>query len=197
VHHLDHILEDHKEIDRAALIFYLGISVVNLGALMGFQQAVLFVQMLLGNIVAISLIAVVVKRYYFRKEFTKMMKDPESRERVERVLQKRKMKDTHEKPEPGSDQASDTPHNDNGMTSRKTSRKKAEDNGKSQEKSSRSESREHLIEHHEEGFGGIPQFWQTNTFRNIVRKPWQSKMEKHKDPGHPDFQFEPDTDHKV
>lgn len=166
---------------------------------MGFQQAVLFVQMLLGNIVTVSLIAVVAKRYCFRKEFKKMMKNPESRERVERVLQKRKTGDAHEKPESGSDRTdSGSAHDDgDGMRRRKTSGGKHDSNAKNQGKSSNSESRENLIEHHEEGFGGIPQFWQTNTFRNIVRKPWQSKMEKHTDPGHPDFQFEPNTDHKV
>lgn len=46
-----------------------GLATNNLSQLTGFQQALLFVQMLMGNIITISLVMIMVRQYFFRQEF--------------------------------------------------------------------------------------------------------------------------------
>lgn len=46
-----------------------GLATNNLSQLTGFQQALLFVQMIGGNIITISLVMIMVRQYFFRQEF--------------------------------------------------------------------------------------------------------------------------------
>lgn len=46
-----------------------GLSTNNLSELSGFQQSLLFVQMIMGNIITISLVMIMVRQYFFRQEF--------------------------------------------------------------------------------------------------------------------------------
>lgn len=46
-----------------------GLATNNLSQLTGFQQALLFVQMIMGNIITISLVMIMVRQYFFRQEF--------------------------------------------------------------------------------------------------------------------------------
>lgn len=46
-----------------------GLSTNNLSTLSGFQQSLLFVQMIMGNIITISLVMIMVRQYFFRQEF--------------------------------------------------------------------------------------------------------------------------------
>ncbi|KAJ9092436.1 hypothetical protein QFC21_006818 [Naganishia friedmannii] len=46
-----------------------GLATNNLSTLSGFQQAVLFVQMIMGNIIAISMVMILVRQHFFRQEF--------------------------------------------------------------------------------------------------------------------------------
>lgn len=46
-----------------------GLATNNLSQLNGYQQSLLFVQMIMGNIITISLVMIMVRQYFFRQEF--------------------------------------------------------------------------------------------------------------------------------
>ncbi|KAJ9114241.1 hypothetical protein QFC22_005693 [Naganishia vaughanmartiniae] len=46
-----------------------GLATNNLSTLSGFQQALLFIQMVMGNIISISMVMILVRQHFFRQEF--------------------------------------------------------------------------------------------------------------------------------
>lgn len=60
----------------------VGLNTVNLGSLNGFQQSVLFVDMVLGDLSLVSISVVLVRRYFFSKHMKDFLQHSKAGQRV-------------------------------------------------------------------------------------------------------------------
>ncbi len=66
-----------------------GLATINVSTLTGFQQALLFILMCVGNITAVSVTMVWIRRHFFRKKFDHLVRNDPKMRRKAREVQKR------------------------------------------------------------------------------------------------------------
>ena len=163
-----------------------GLNTVNLSVITAFQQAVLFVLILMGNITTISIATVIIRRHYFKKYMRDFLNHCKAgRQMVEDIDQEVDNKKGLRNGETSSRQAYTTQHDSNGEA-------------REQEMAPPSVSRDQSTRprHHESGRGGFPYPWEIDTIRNIGSKLRYTRSSKQNKPHHY-LSFEPSLDKKV
>ncbi|KAK3178837.1 hypothetical protein OEA41_000974 [Lepraria neglecta] len=129
-----------------------GLNTVNLSSLTGFQQSVLYILMLIGNITVVSIATVLVRRHYMRKH----------------------MQDFVERCEGGRKMVDDLERKENGSNRRLGSRSADEPNPKVKRRRHHPQpspqvdvSTTSRLVHHERGHGGFPYPWEWSIARNL------------------------------
>lgn len=150
-----------------------GLNTVNLSDITAFQQAVLAVLILLGNVVIVSTVTVFIRRHFFKQHIKDFLHHSEAgRHLVDDVNQERETKDQN---------TSDTVLMQRGKEATTPQ--------------SRSSNRGDPVNHHERGHGGFPYPWETNSFRSLASKFGASGPSQAVD--HHYLTFQPSLDSKV
>ena len=155
-----------------------GLNSVNLSYLTAFQQSVLFVLTLLGNVTVVSNAVIWIRWYYLRKHMNEFLKH--SKTAREMIL--------HEIDREGS---AEKPSLTNGASESISSGIRQEPLGESQ--SSKLRNRK---SHHEIGHGGLPYPWEWEVSRKFKSKLTTPANPIQKQPHH-HLSFRPSLDQKV
>lgn len=157
-----------------------GLNTVNLSSITAFQQSILFILMLMGNITIVSTATVVVRRHWFRKHMQEFLAKSEGG---------RKMLHDIEKEENGNERASAS------GTNQETPILKQGGNDREKDQPPRQQ-RPYRSNHHEKGHGGLPYPWEWSITRNIGSRfgaGGASSTERY----HHYLSFQPSLDEKV
>ena len=155
-----------------------GLNSVNLSYLTAFQQSILFILTLLGNVTFVSNAAVWIRWYYLRKHWKDVLKH--SKTARERILHEIEREENGEKPSLT-----------NGASESISSAISQRPRGETQ--SSRIRNRR---SHHEIGHGGIPYPWEWEISRKLKAKLATATKPIHKRTHH-HLSFRPSLDQKV
>ena len=150
-----------------------GLGTVNLSSITAFQQAVLAILILLGNITTLSVVTVFVRRHFFRKHMKNFLKHSEAGRRLVNVIDQEQglaNKGRIRKRELAS----------SGLKQRKTDQRAQQ-------------STKIATKHHENDQGGFPYPWKTRAFHGLVSKfgALGERVEHHY------LSFQPSLDSKV
>ena len=69
----------------------IGLKSANLGSLTGFQQSVLFVLMLMGELTIVPISVVIIRRYYFSKRIHKLLRESRAGRHIAQDIQARQL----------------------------------------------------------------------------------------------------------
>lgn len=160
----------------------VGLNTVNLGSINGFQQSVLFVTMLLGDLSLVSISVVVVRRYFFSKYMKDFVQHSRTGRRIAEDIE-------HQ----DSSRSYASARSDSPVLARNRRQNLSSQN---QSKSSRAqESSGTKHEHHISGYGGFPTPWHS-TYWLPIFDTMHKKVGGGKTPEHPYLTFQPSLDHK-
>ena len=159
-----------------------GLNTVNLSSITAFQQSVLFVLILIGNITVVSTVTVAVRRHWMRKYM---------RDFVQRHEGGRKMVENIEREERGERGNNGGIKADDSSTlrRRRMNREAKGSNPKISDKPSRPG-------HHETGHGGLPYPWEWSISRKLG-STFRSSGRPVEGYPHHYLSFKPSLDHKV
>ncbi|KAI9691945.1 MAG: hypothetical protein M1820_009653 [Bogoriella megaspora] len=151
----------------------VGLNTVNLGMISGYQQSILFVLMLMGDLSLVSISVVLVRRYYFGKY-------------IEEFLQRSKA---------GQRVAGDIERNDASLANRANRREQFSSQAEQNNRGMRTRSQEHKDPAHVSSFGGFIAPWNRRFYRRIFKSILPSSS-KRSTLEHPYLSSEPQLDHK-
>lgn len=150
----------------------VGLAGVNLGSLTGFQQSVLFVLMLMGDLSIVTISVVIVRRYYFSKEIRKLLSESRTGRRIAEDIEQRQLAKK------------------NRSESRRSKQSKANHPGRPS-----SSPRPRHLSAHQRGYGAFPAPWNSSHVRRFFSR-YTKKMEVFAREHHY-LSFEPKLDYKV
>ncbi|THX10507.1 TrkH-domain-containing protein [Aureobasidium pullulans] len=127
-----------------------GLNVVNLGSITGFQQAVLFILIPMGNVMVVSMSTVYIRKYFFKKKIRHFLQHSKAGRQVAKDIERDSLQHKN-------DGSSRVP-NDHAMTADLRNRKST--------KKDRSP-------HHLTHYGGFPLPWESPSIRNFFHKPFR------------------------
>ena len=158
-----------------------GLNTINLSDITGFQQSILCVLFLLGNVTIIANVSIWIRRYFFRKYMKEFLKHSKAaREMVDQI-------DSEESGK-GASLTNGATHSDSTGI-----RRRPRGGGTHMPQARTSQNRK---DHHEIGHGGLPYPWEWEMSRKFVSRfaaPAKSILER---PCH-HLSFQPSFDHKV
>ena len=160
----------------------VGLNTVDLGILDGFQQAVIFILMLLGDLTIITLSVVWIRRYFFRRKLNDLLQHSRAAERIRNDIE--------------HDQSQSSTY-DNGSTPSQTQpreRLKRSSQPGSDSRQSQLSDDAWTKEWHNYGYGGFPTPWSAQWFRSLGQH-WRRK-DKPLPFEHHYLSFEPNLDHR-
>ena len=167
-----------------------GLSTVNLGAITTFQQSVLFILILIGNVVTISTVTVAIRRHYYKV----YMKDFLNHSRAGRQI----VDDIDQRTD-GRTSSSDAEgrtavsyRQDESNKSRRSTEMRERKIASSQDKASQANS----YKPYETGHGGFPYPWEISRIRKIGSR-FQTSGSTAREHSHHYLSFQPSIDNKV
>lgn len=162
-----------------------GLNVVNLGAITGFQQAVLFILIPLGNVMFVSMSTVYFRKYFFRKKIRQFLHHSKAGRQVAKDIERDSIlgKKTHNSRQPGRtiDAASSRVPRDHNMTAELRNRR-----------APKKDPNPHHLTH----FGGFPFPWETTGVQNLFQAPFQRLHRRPHEEPHNYLSFKPALDSK-
>ena len=163
-----------------------GLNTVNLGSITAYQQSVLFVLMLLGDLSTVSISVVVVRRIFFRKKMKEWVDSHKAARQVVQNIDGESLERrvTRERPneQPAGSQSSDE---DSKPISGRTSSRE------------RKQHAEWLYDRHHRSFGGVTAPWELSVWDKALEGPRRWLKQPPARPGqHHYLSFEPDLDDK-
>ncbi|KIW98805.1 uncharacterized protein Z519_00468 [Cladophialophora bantiana CBS 173.52] len=156
----------------------VGLTTVNLGSLNGFQQSVLLVNMLMGDLSLVSTSVVVVRRYFFGKYIREFLQHSQAAQRIASDIE------ADGCPSTGSDHLAIQP-----ARQRQRINPPVEQENATTPTRSPSRRRQHYIR----GYGGFPAPW--DYAGRLVRWTYEG-FGTQKKPDHSYLSFEPELDHR-
>lgn len=156
-----------------------GLNTVNLSSITAFQQSILFILMLFGNVTIVSIATILVRRHWFRKYMQEFLEKNEGG---------RKILDEIDREENGQVKTSNNRINPANPTVRRRRPELEKEQPQSAETQTRSR-------HHERGHGGLPYPWDWSIARNLGSKYGKSGASRSRN--HHYLSFEPSLDDKV
>ena len=156
-----------------------GLNTVNLSSITAFQQSVLFVLILLGNVTIISTATVVIRRHFMRRYMKEFLDRSEAGRKIVNDIDREK------------DQRIETVKNEdhNAPAVRRRRRSPAKVAPGNSDLSYR-------IRHHEKGYGGLPYPWQWSITRKLG-SAFESLGDSIEDRPHRYVSFKPSLDERV
>lgn len=148
----------------------VGLATVNLGSLTGFQQSVLFVMMLMGDLSIVSISVVLVRRYYFSKRIRGFLCQSQASRQIAEDIEERREKERA------------------GSSRRQGARQSAPSSGPGKISTGRWQS-------HLKGYGAYPSPWEL-LHRGVSRLSQRRQMAEFAQQHHY-LSFEPTLDPKV
>ena len=159
-----------------------GLNTVKLDQLNGFQQSVLFVMMLMGELTLVSISMVIVRRYYFGKRIKDFLQHSKAGQRVAGDIEQ----NADHSGSSGRTSASQ-------VRQRRHEQPRQEASGSSQ--NSTTVARRSRQPRHYTGYGGFPAPWQGDIYGKIFR-PFHNKIGGGQVPEHPYLSFQPKLDNR-
>lgn len=160
-----------------------GLNTVNLSSITAFQQSILFVLMLMGNVTIVSIGTVMVRRHFIRKYM---------QEYLDRCDRARNVIDDIDKDEIGRPKSrSNGTHQPNSVMRRRDVQENPE-----QLQIPRRPQTTYRARHHEKGHGGLPYPWEWSITRNFGSK-FGSVGQPIEDRSHRYLSFTPSLDERV
>lgn len=160
-----------------------GLNVVNLGTITGFQQAVLFILIPLGNVMFVSMSTVYIRKYFFRKKIKHFLQGSKAGGQVVNDIEwdgvpNPETRDSHHLSQPIDAPSSRVPK-DHQMTAELRSRKGPKKDPKP---------------HHLNHFGGFPLPWENAGVQNLLHAPFRKLHRPPHDEPHNYLSFKPALD---
>jgi len=160
-----------------------GLNVVNLGAITGFQQAVLFNLIPLGNVMFVSMSTVYVRKYFFRKKIRHFLHHSKAGRQVANDIERdntshSKTHDAYQRSQPIDASSSRVPK-DHKITAELRNRK-----------ASKKDPNPHHLTH----FGGFPLPWENAGVQNLLHAPFRKLHRPPHDEPHNYLSFKPALD---
>lgn len=135
----------------------LGLNPVNLGSSTAFQQAVLCILLIIGNIIFVSTFIVLIRIYYFRKKLAEIVRNSHAARKAVEDLEQQEttLKDSR-----------------NGLRYRKNGGRSGNSEGNQQRRGGIMAQKKPLnpmrrAHYHQSGFGFFPAPWETDAFQNF------------------------------
>lgn len=157
-----------------------GLNTVNLSSITAFQQSILFILMLMGNVTIVSTATVLVRRHWFRKHMQEFLAKSKGG---------RKMLDDIEREEEGKEKGSTSGMDRNTPVLKQRRNERKKDQPPRQQRPYRSN-------HHEKGHGGFSYPWGWSITRNFRSKLRAGRASGH-NKSHHYSSFQPSLDEKV
>ena len=159
-----------------------GLTSINISSLNGYQQSVLFTLMILGDLTTVTISVVYVRRYFFSKRMSELVKESRSARHI--------AEDIEEQPE-GSDSSEQSgPGQTSSAKAYSNSARSEQDRASTKP---RQKHREPLLDAHHSGYGSFPTPWPSGSLRKTL--DWQSDHPPSQE--HHYLSFKPQLDHKV
>lgn len=158
-----------------------GLNVVNLGAITGFQQAVLFILIPMGNVMVVSTSTVYIRRYFFKRKMSHFLRHSKAGRQVAKDIEHDSMRDQDGHPNYQSSKnasSSRIPLNHD-MTAESRNRKA---------------SRKNSDPHHLTHYGGFPYPWESAGVKNMLQAPFERLHHRPHDEPHDYLSFKPVLD---
>jgi len=160
-----------------------GLNVVNLGAITGFQQAVLFILIPLGNVMFVSMSTVYIRKYFFRKKIKHFLRHSRAGRQVTNDIERDSIShpntlDSYQSSRSIGALPSRTPK-DNNMTAKLRNRK-----------APKKDTNPHHLNH----FGGFPLPWENAGVQNLLHAPFRKLHRPPHDEPHNYLSFKPALD---
>ncbi|OQU95897.1 hypothetical protein CLAIMM_02057 [Cladophialophora immunda] len=156
----------------------VGLTTVNLGSLNGFQQSVLFVNMLMGDLSLVSISVVIVRRYFIGKYIREFLQHSQAAQRIASDIEADGCTPT------GSDRP---------ILQQARQRRPDASRPPRQEHSTMTKHSSSHGQHHLRGYGGFPAPW---SYAGRVARWTYRKFGTHRVADHSYLSFEPNLDHK-
>ncbi|KAL5426825.1 hypothetical protein PMIN04_001761 [Paraphaeosphaeria minitans] len=163
-----------------------GLNSVNLGDLSGFQQAVLCVLLMIGNIPFVSMVIVLIRQSMFRKRMSEVVKHSRTMQRLVQDIEKSHMD--------GGNNGSDT------VGLRQRTRAERVTSGR--DEGGQTEPKRMKIRplnkrrtfHHQTGFGFVPTPWETKLAKNFFARVFDNITSELRPEQHDYISFKPHLD---
>lgn len=159
-----------------------GLNVVNLASITGFQQAVLFILIPLGNVCTVSTVTVYIRKYWFRKKMRHFIEHSKAGQAIVDDIERQDTSSSHQEHSP--QRGNSRPSTDRIPLNISSGQENVRQRRKNQS------------EHHLSAHGGFPFPWQSETFRDAFHKSFQGFSRKPHNEPHNYLSFQPSLDHK-
>lgn len=181
-----------------------GLATVNLNILTAFQQALLAILMILGNVVFVSTSVVVLRRHFFRKKLSDVMEHSKAARKVKNDIDEEQAEQSSHP----TSKCSTNPKLNSEAPTRNVSSPAGDsdplvDDRNANVRRRRPTAGEHAQPyrrrriHNQTGLGFFPAPWQVSGIREAFHWPFQRIAEQLHQKEHKYFSFEPNFDHKV
>ena len=181
-----------------------GLATVNLNILTAFQQAVLAILIILGNVVFVSTSVVLIRRHFFRQKLGHLVEHSKAGQVVKRDLDEEQgNRSTQSALKEFTDPESADKRLVNTRKATATEKRQTQNNENSDLRQRRQAPRsltQKINErrgHHQNGNGFFPALWQISGLRKAFHWPFQRLGKQPHEIEHHYFSFEPSIDHKV
>ncbi|KAJ4322266.1 hypothetical protein N0V94_002496 [Neodidymelliopsis sp. IMI 364377] len=159
---------------------------VDLGDLSGFQQAVLCILLIVGNIPFVSMVVVLIRQSLFRKRMSEVVKHSRTMQRLVQDIEDHRHVDRGESSNSSS----------NSLRQRQNAeRRKSKVNGNQAPVKIQPLSKRRTF-HHQTGFGFVPTPWETKLARNFFKRAFDNVTSELKPEQHDYVSFKPRLDSK-
>ena len=182
----------------------LGLNTVNLYILTAYQQTILTILMIMGNVVFVSISIVIIRRHYFRKHLSSFHAQSKSGRQIADDIDHRErgraVKEVDDMSGKGksvsiiaSDRESPGPSRRNEAQKRRLHKPPNFDSSRLEADPSMNP----IVRYHEAGFGGFPAIWETSSIRrffsNLLKRLDTYVHRQH----HGYVSFHPSLDYRV
>lgn len=158
-----------------------GLNPVDLGDLSGFQQAVLCILLIVGNIPFVSMVVVLIRQRMFRKRMSEVVKHSRTMQRLVQDIEDNRQTES-------SNVSSNSLRKRQAAERRKSKANKNEPPVKIQPLSTR------RTFHHQSGFGFVPTPWETKLAKNFFTRVFDSVTSELRPEQHDYVSFKPRLD---
>lgn len=174
----------HKQV---SLLTHAGLNPVDLGDLSGFQQAVLCILLIIGNIPFVSMVVVLIRQSMFRKRMCEVVKHSRTMQRLVQDIE-------HNRHTESSGEGSSSA---NSLRQRQIAGhgKTRANGGKEKPVKIQPVSKRRTF-HHQTGFGFVPTPWETKLARSFFARVFDSVTSELKPEQHDYISFKPRLDCK-
>lgn len=171
-----------------------GLNSVDLGDLSGFQQAVLCILLIIGNIPFVSMVVVLIRQSMFRKRMSEVVKHSRTMQRLVQDIEHNRHAESHEE---NCSSDANSSSNSNNLRQRQIAGpgKSSANAGKEKPLKIQPLGKRRTF-HHQTGFGFVPTPWETKLARNFFARVFDSVTSELKPEQHDYISFKPRLDSK-